>query len=286
MDGAALSPYPHYSWLAHWISLRTPTVFALHETRHVTHRLLLTTAGEASVAWTTGGREVSFHSADGDIGFYPCDHASHALAITARGPFEAYQVLVPDRHLRDEGDSEDVLVEGDHRAVPVFRDAVIRACLLRLAGGDGSRQISENVGDEIAARQIVMRLRVMAGGRPPDWLTDTSVFSPHVMKQIVARVDSLLSGNPSLGQVCGGFGLSPSHFARKFRNSAGVSLNRFMNRRRIGLSLALLSRASPPLTQLSLDLGFCSQSHFTRLFRSLTGMTPHQYGRSCHPPGE
>jgi AraC-like DNA-binding protein len=37
-----------------------------------------------------------------------------------------------------------------------------------------------------------------------------------------------------------------------------------------------------PLAQQSLDLGFCSQSHFTRLFSGLTGITPHQFRRARH----
>jgi AraC-like DNA-binding protein len=32
-----------------------------------------------------------------------------------------------------------------------------------------------------------------------------------------------------------------------------------------------------PLAELSLDLGFSSQSHFTRLFSQLSGMTPAKY---------
>ena len=47
MDGATLSPYPHYSWLAHWIAIQPPKFFEIHEGRHVTHRLLLTISGNA-----------------------------------------------------------------------------------------------------------------------------------------------------------------------------------------------------------------------------------------------
>ena len=71
-------------------------------------------------------------------------------------------------------------------------------------------------------------------------------------------------------------GLSPSHFAKKFRQSTGLSLNRFVNRRRIIHSLETL-KADASLASIALDLGFSSQSHFTRLFSGLTGMTPAKY---------
>jgi AraC-like DNA-binding protein len=286
MDGATLSPYPHYSWLAHWISIRPPRVFELHEEQHVTHRLLLTTAGDARITWTTNGNDVLFQSTDGDIGFYPCGSAAHVFAITATGGYQAYALLLPKNHLRDVFASDDLRPGRGLHAMPVFQDAVMRACLLRLARANERRLVSEEIGDEIAARQIVMRLCVIAGGGTPDWQKDTSVFTAVVMRQIVERVDTHLADHPSLEQMSRGFGLSPSHFARKFKKSAGVSLNRFVNRRRVGLALALLRSGNTPLAQLSLDLGFCSQSHFTRLFRGLTGITPFQFSQGWRPTGE
>lgn len=277
MDGATLAPYPHYSWFAHWLAIRPPRIFAYAEDRHVTHRLLLTTAGDADIAWTAGGREEVFHSTAGDIGFYPCDHAMHALAITAASGYRAYTILLPERHLRPATAPAGTGDAGPLRPVPVFRDALMHASLLRLAEAGGVRQISEDVGDDIAARQIVMRLCGIAGCPAPEWQQDRRVFSPPVMRQIVARVDAHLVAPLPVEQVSLGFGLSPSHFARKFQKSTGVSLNRFINRRRVGLALSVLARERAPLAQLSLDLGFCSQSHFTRLFSGLTGLTPHQF---------
>jgi len=279
MDGAELSPYPHHSWFAHWLTVRPPRVFEVYEERRVTHRLFLTTSGEAQVIWTSQGVAVPFHATTGDIAFYPCDHAVHEFAITTTTGYRAYAMFLPVDHLADLGAADGVHPGTTVQAVPVLRDAVLHASLMRLAGGGGSRLVSEEIGDEIAARQVVMRLCMLTGGRIPDWRRDTSVFPPPVMRQIVERVDGLLGSQVSLAQVSDGFGLSPSHFARKFQQSAGVSLNRFINRRRISRSLARLSLGEVSLPQLSLELGFCSQSHFTRVFSRLTGITPFQFSR-------
>jgi AraC-like DNA-binding protein len=283
MDGATLSPYPHYSWLAHWIVIRPPCVFALFEDRYVTHRLLLTTSGDARIAWNAQAGDLLFQSTVGDVGFYPRDDTTHRMAITASAGYHAYAILLPDKDVRDIHVSDGLRPVNEAHATPVFRDAVLQACLLRLARGSGCRHVSEDIGDEIAARQIVIRLSVIVGGRPPDWTKDRSVFTPCVMWQVVERLDAFLALHASLEQVSSGFGLSPSHFARKFHQSTGLSLNRFMNRRRVGLALVLLRTARTPLAQVSLDLGFCSQSHFTRVFRGLTGMTPHVFSRGRDP---
>lgn len=279
MDRTRLSAYPHYSWYAHWLTVRPPRVFDAHDSRYVTHRLLLTTSGDADVAWASERNDHRFYSTVGDIGFFPCDFASHSLAITTTAGFQAYELCVPDSHIRSVCDSESLQPVVGLHAIPLFRDALIRASLLRLSVGSGGRQISEEIGDEIAARQIVMGISLLAGGRAPDWRKDTSVFDPCVMRRIVERLDAHLGVHFSLFEASEGFGLSPSHFARKFQHSTGLSLNRFMNRRRIGSSLILLRTKGASLSQLSLDLGFSSQSHFTRLFSGLTGFTPHQFRR-------
>ena len=283
MEGSTLPPFPHYTWFAHALSVHPPQVFAHHEQRHVMARLLLTMTGDADVTWTTRGIVETVHVGAGDIGFYPCDGAVHGLAITSPAGYRGYMLLLPGGHVCGGCGPGGSLPRRSLDPLPVFRDGVMLACLQRLAAGIARRGISEDVGDEIAARQVVSRLWAVAGAGEPAWRSHSSCFTAAVMREIVARVDEGLAARHSLANVSRGFGLSPSHFAKKFRNSTGLSLNRFINTRRVGEALALLGGRSVPLAQLSLDLGFCSQSHFTRSFRGMTGLTPHKFGRLRHP---
>lgn len=286
MDGCRLSPYPHLSWLAFGLTIRPPCVFLLHAFRAVTHRLMVTEEGDADLSWGTGAVDVACHVTRGSLGFFPCDSALHSLSITAAAGFRGYELLVPRAHLESVCQAEGAEQIEEVRAIPVFRDKHLLACARRLLMGNACGHLMEDVGAEIAARQVIMRLAAITGGRPPDWLKDTSVFVPLVMAQIVERVDSRLGRQSSLDEISHGFGLSPSHFARKFQQSTGVSLNRFINRRRISRSVALLKTSRASLAQLSLDLGFSSQSHFTRLFSGLTGITPYQFRRAQRRMGD
>jgi AraC-like DNA-binding protein len=279
MDGSDCSPYPHYSWLAHWLAVAAPHVFDVHQCRHVTHHLLLAVSGDADILWETCGTGTAFHAAAGAIGFFPGDQRMHSLAMTTVGGFAAYDVLIPEWHVRRVCDSEGLPEFKDFQAIPHFRDALIEASLLRLATRTEGRQLSEDIGDEIAARQIVLRLCAFVGGRTPDWRNDTSVFTPIVMRQVVACIDAHLGIPLSVESLAKTVSLSPGHFARKFHHSAGESLGRFANRRRIGTSFAMLRAGSSPLSRIALDLGFSSQSHFSRLFSHHTGITPLQFRR-------
>lgn len=163
--------------------------------------------------------------------------------------------------------------------IPAFRDALLEASLLRLSSRAGDHHVSEDIGDEIAARQIVMRLCGTIGANLPDWQDPGSVFLPTIMRQIVAQIDANLAVPLPLESLSSRVGLSPGHFARKFKLSTGFSLGRFVNTRRICRSFALLADEAAPLAGIALALGFSSQSHFTRLFSSQTGIAPQQYRR-------
>jgi AraC-like DNA-binding protein len=286
MDGSRLSSYPHLLWLSYGLTIQPPQAFVLHEYKAVTHRVIVTDVGDAEFLWSDGADDVACHVTCGSLGFFPCDFGVHSLGVTATGAFRGHILLVPSKHLESVCEAEGARHAADNRVIPVFHDTVLLACALRLLVGDSLGNLAKDVGAEIAARQVLMRLAAITGGRPPDWLKDTSVFTPHVMMLIVERVDAHLRVRASLEEISSGFGLSPSHFARKFQQSTGLSLNRFMNRRRIGQSFALLKTGKTPLAQLSLDLGFSSQSHFTRLFSGFTGLTPYQFRRAQSRMGE
>lgn len=280
MDGDSRSPYPHFTWLAHWLSVASPRVFDVHQCRHVAHHLLLTTNGDADIHWETLGAETVFHATAGGIRFFPCDSQTHTMSVTTAGGFAAYDVMIPAWQVQRFCLAEGLRPVTEFQAVPVFRDKLLEASLHRLSSRAEGRQVSEEIGDDIAARQIVLRLCILVGGEVPEWRKDTSVFSPDVMRRVVSYIDAHLGGPMSLECMGNTVGLSPGHFARKFHHSAGESLCRFMNRRRIGASFAMLRVGGLPLVQIALDLGFSSQSHFTRLFSRLTGITPDQFRRS------
>ena len=157
MDGESCPPYPHHSWLAHWLSVQPPLVLDVHERCHVTHHLQLATRGDAEIRWTCRGAETTHHAMTGSLGFFPCDHLTHGMSITATDGFLAYDVMIPDRHVHTVCAAEGLRPAPEFRTFPDFRDALIQSCLLRLSTQRGGHQVSEDIGDEIAARRIVLR---------------------------------------------------------------------------------------------------------------------------------
>lgn len=93
---------------------------------------------------------------------------------------------------------------------------------------------------EEVARKLVLRLTEPCGGGKPGWHADTSVFARRAVSDLVDYIDAHLQTAPSLSEMASLVRLSPSHFAKKFRQSTGLSLNRFINLRRVHRALDTL----------------------------------------------
>jgi AraC family transcriptional regulator len=72
-------------------------------------------------------------------------------------------------------------------------------------------------------------------------------------------------------------GLSPKHFARAFKQSAGVPPHQWLIARRIERAQALLVSTRLSLSDVALSCGFADQSHFTATFRRVTGTSPGRF---------
>jgi AraC-like DNA-binding protein len=280
MDGARLSPLPHFSWFGFPLTVQ-PTAAMVHEHRQKTHTLVVGTAGAVDVRWTCRARERRYHHGLDQIAFFRCDDESHVHVARACGVCSsAYVLHMPRHHLDDLAAADGLRPPGDCRAFLPLQDAVLRECMLRLRSPSDQR-VACDLGPEIAARRLVSRLIEVLGGRKPEWHDDTSVFTRREMNRIVDYIDSRLRERHQfcLHEIASLVELSPSHCATKVRQTVGLSLCRFIHRRRVARAMTALRDGDVPLAELSLDLGFSSQSHFTRLFSQLTGMTPAKYRR-------
>ena len=76
-----------------------------------------------------------------------------------------------------------------------------------------------------------------------------------------------------LSELCG---LSPFHLATIFRHELGLAPHQYLNQIRVRQAKRLLQRGLS-LADTALRAGFFDQSHLTRRFRELTGLTPGLY---------
>lgn len=78
----------------------------------------------------------------------------------------------------------------------------------------------------------------------------------------------------SLSDIAQAVGASVFHLARMFKARTGFSMHAYRNQLRLRLALERLRDPRVELTDIALDLGFSSHSHFTETFRRTFGTTP------------
>ena len=105
---------------------------------------------------------------------------------------------------------------------------------------------------------------------------------------LVNAVVEQVEGDPDVrrvGQLCAKFGLSERSLQRLTARRVGLSPKWLIQRRRLHEAADRLRAADPPgLALIAADLGYSDQAHFTRDFRSVTGLTPGAYAAEPHAP--
>ncbi len=106
-----------------------------------------------------------------------------------------------------------------------------------------------------------------------------------LVNAIVEHIE-IESGVLRTGQVCEKFGLSERALQRLTARRIGLSPKWLIKRRRLHEAAeALRSTVRPALARIAADLGYSDQAHFTRDFRSVTGLTPGEYASEPRPDG-
>lgn len=102
---------------------------------------------------------------------------------------------------------------------------------------------------------------------------------PAWLRRVEERVRERYAEKLTLSELAEEAGVHPVHLATVFRQKRGVTVGEFIRRLRVAAAEALLSEQARSLAEIALAVGFADQSHFTRTFRRIHGMTPNAYRR-------
>jgi len=136
------------------------------------------------------------------------------------------------------------------------------------------------ISGRLYAESISLALLVYLAGKyaAPRLADNCAVsLSPAEKRRLVDYIRANLTSNISVTELAGLTAMSPSHFARVFKASFGVTPYRFVMQERVEGAKAMLATTELSGSQVATAFGFASQSHFVKVFRQVTGVTPKQY---------
>lgn len=81
----------------------------------------------------------------------------------------------------------------------------------------------------------------------------------------------------SLNHIADAVNVSPNYLHTSFKEAFGETPYGYVTRKRIEKAKRLIMAGQASMLDIALETGFCSQSHFNKVFKSQTGVTPKQF---------
>jgi AraC family transcriptional regulator len=105
----------------------------------------------------------------------------------------------------------------------------------------------------------------------------TGGLSKYKLRQAVNYINEHLDQNLTLAEIAEAVRMSPNYFASLFKQYTGLTPHQYVMKCRIEKAKQLLHHQQLTLVEICQEVGFTSQSHFTRVFRQHAKTTPKAY---------
>jgi transcriptional regulator of acetoin/glycerol metabolism len=168
------------------------------------------------------------------------------------------------------------------RDVDLFRrqDRTDISARLLIAGSDDSRPVLVTPPDRLMTDGNLHtrpRLDSIHISRLPPAPQAQGGLSPGAMRRVREFVEVHLGESIDLSMLAGVAGLSVHHFARQFKQSAGVTPHAYLTQKRVERAQEMLVQTDLPLAEIAFAVGFFDQGHLARHFHYMLGTTPREF---------
>ncbi|WP_406444166.1 AraC family transcriptional regulator [Streptomyces sp. NBC_01613] len=194
-------------------------------------------------------------------------HVPHNGSPATPHGFRKRVLYLDDTHISDE-------LIGAAVDQPDLRDPVLRLRVgqlhtaLALAGDELEAESRLTlVGERLRSH---LRPRTAAEAPRPD---------PVLARRLRELLDEHVVDGLTLDEAAGLVHAHPAHLVRAFSTAYGIAPHQYLNSRRVDRARRLLLDGRPP-GEVASATGFFDQSHLTRHFRKLVGVTPGRYAKT------
>ena len=98
-----------------------------------------------------------------------------------------------------------------------------------------------------------------------------------VTEQAKSYIDAHFFEKITQNEIAKAVFLTPGHLSKVFKKEEGISLNQYINNKRISCAKQLISHSDVDISEVAVRSGFNSSSYFITYFRKVTGKTPKEY---------
>ncbi len=196
-----------------------------------------------------------------------------------RGPFDAVQYYVPrtalDEFAREHGAELVSTLKWSREQRDPFLSTLSSVLLTAVEQDTTNQLFIDQIGLSLFAH-----FAQSYGGLRPSERASGGGLAPWQERRAKEIMRARLASHLTIADVAAECKLTPSHFARSFRRSAGVAPHEFLSQLRIDEAKRLMLTTKLPLADIALICGFGDQSYFTRVFSRSMGASPGAWRRA------
>jgi AraC family transcriptional regulator len=124
--------------------------------------------------------------------------------------------------------------------------------------------------DDLSVESLLAELLAAAARMPREGKFQRPAWLGRIIEKLAVEYADRLT----LDDLSREAGVHPVHLSRVFRKCVGKGIGEHVHRLRVRAACEQMQMPEMSIAEISLTLGFADQSHFTRAFRRVVGMTP------------
>lgn len=265
-------------WSGLHLELHQQPTFATDEHHHTMHVLACGLIGSSNQnapgMRSLGGKRSQERRGAGDVAIIPAG-MTHSCSWDA--PAQFIVLALEPTLLQQVG--QDWVNPDQIELLPRFMsesDAFIQSILSHLKaeaenGGIGSHLLIDSLKTALA----VHLLRNYCATRPK-LSSYANGLSQSKLALVKDYIHNHLHQDLKLAEIAAIAQLSPYHFLRLFKLRTGITPHQYILQCRVNRAKYLLQHSHWSIVEIAAQTGFCDQSHLTRYFKRLIGVTPTQ----------
>jgi AraC-like DNA-binding protein len=135
--------------------------------------------------------------------------------------------------------------------------------------------------DEIMLQSLLLRLVYLLGRyAAPRLPYQQHRSNREAIEDTLAYIRENPTAELTLASLSARANFSPVYFHKLFKASTGKNLREYIEEKRVGRAIALLTETEKTLAEIAYECGFSSQSYFSYAFKKRMGTTPREYAKA------
>ena len=108
-------------------------------------------------------------------------------------------------------------------------------------------------------------------------IRDVEVKDNFIVNKLLQHLHMNIESFTSLEKISAHLGITPEYASTCFKKHMGISLMKYSKKIKIDRAKVLLTTTNKSMLDIAISLGFYDQSHFSRTFKSFTGISPSEF---------